>query len=116
MSIVTQRGSLTLLKDRLTSFLSDIHDLQNGKMPRSLTLSVVPTVDRWSYGLVPTRCIVGSIREHPILGNHTRVHTSEVVLVDPENRWARTWSGYHRLGAPEQIHDRSKKSATVVPE
>lgn len=108
MSIITQCGSLNFLKDNLTSFLCDIHNLQNGEMPRSMDLSVAPTVDQWSYGLIPTRCIVGLVRGHPILGNRASVHTSQVVLLDPENGWARTWSRYYRLGAPERPQDRSE--------
>lgn len=102
MSVITQCGSLNSLQDSLTSLLCDIRDLRAGDMPRPMDLSAAPAIDQWSYGLVPTRCIVGSVREHPILGNRARVHTSQLVLIDAENGWARTWSRYYRLGAPER--------------
>lgn len=101
MSIITQCGSLNSVEDNLTSLLSDFHDLQMGEIPRSMDLSAAPTIDQWSCGLVSARCIVGSVRGHPILGNRARVHTSQVILVDPQHGWVRTWSRYYRLGAPE---------------
>jgi hypothetical protein len=101
MSVITQYGSLNSLQDSLTTLLCDIRDLRTGEIPRSVHLRAAPTIDQWSYGLVPARCIAGSVRGHPILGNRARVHTSELVLIDPENGWARTWSRYYRLGAPE---------------
>jgi hypothetical protein len=101
MSVVTQCGSLKCLEDSLRSLLRDIRDLRVGDIPRSLDLEAAPTLDRWSHGLIPARCLVGSVRGHPILGNLARVHTSELVLIDPEHGWARTWSQYYRLGAPE---------------
>lgn len=102
MSVITQCGNLNFLQNSLTSLLCDIRDLQAGEIPRQMDLSAAPAIDQWSYGLVPARCIVGSVREHPILGNCARVHTSQLVLIDPENGWARTWSRYYRLGAPER--------------
>jgi hypothetical protein len=101
MSVITQCGSLNSLEDKLTSLLFDIHDLQMGEIPRSMDLSAAPVIDQWSYGLVPARCIVGSRCGHSIVSNRTRVHTSQLVLVDPENSWARTWSRCYRLGTPE---------------
>jgi hypothetical protein len=101
MSIITQCGSLNSLEDSLTSLLFDIHDLQMGEIPRSADLRAAPIIDKWSYGLVPARCIAGSVRGHPVLGNLARVHTSELILIDPEHGWARTWSRYYRLGVPE---------------
>jgi hypothetical protein len=102
MSVITQCGSLNSLQDSLTSLLCDIDDLQIGELPRSIDLNAAPAIDQWSYGLVPARCIVGSVRGHPILSNRARIHTSQLVLIDPEEGWARTWSRYYRLGAPER--------------
>src|ERR1700687_1818652 len=86
MSVVTQCGSLKCLEDSLRSLLRDIRDLRVGDIPRSLDLEAAPTLDRWSHGLIPARCLVGSVRGHPILGNLARVHRSE----------------YGRVGAPER--------------
>jgi hypothetical protein len=102
MSLVSQCGSLKCLEESLTSLLRDIRDLRVGEIPRSLDLEAAPTIDQWSYGLTPARCIVGSVRGHPILGNRARVHTSELILIDPEDGWARTWSRYYRLGKLEE--------------
>lgn len=101
MSVVTQCGSLDSLEDRLTKLLRDIRNLRAGELPSSEDLRAAPLIDKWSYGLIPARCIAGSVRGHPILGNRARVHTSELVLIDPEHGWARTWSRYYRLGTPD---------------
>jgi hypothetical protein len=83
MPVITQYGSLSSLQDSLTSLLCDIRDLRTGEIPRSMDLRAAPTIDKWSYGLVPARCVAGSVRGHPILGNLARVHTSELILIDP---------------------------------
>ena len=100
MSVVTQCGSLDCLEDRLTKLLRDIRDLRAGEMPRSTDVRAAPIIDKWSYAFVPACCIAGSVRGHPVLGNRTSVHTSELILIDPERGWARTWSRYYRLGVP----------------
>jgi hypothetical protein len=101
MSVITPYGSLNSLQESLTSLLRDIRDLRTGDIPRSIDLRAAPIIDKWSYGLVPAPCLVGSVRGHPVLGNLARVHTSELILIDQEHRWARTWSRYYRLGEPE---------------
>jgi hypothetical protein len=101
MAIATCCGSLDGLQEPLIKLLHDIRDLRAGEMPRSMDLAASPTIDQWSFGLMPARCIVGSVRGHPILGNRARVHTSQLILIDPEHGWARTWSRYYRLGRPE---------------
>jgi hypothetical protein len=101
MSAITKSAGLNSLEGSLTSLLRDVRYLRTGGMPRPADLSAAPVIDQWSYGLVPARCIVGSVRGHPILGNSARIHTSELILIDPEHGWARTWSRYYRLGTPE---------------
>ena len=101
MAIATCCGSLDALQEPLIKLLHDIRDLRVGEMPRSLDLKAAPIINQWSYGLVPVRCLAGSVRGHPILGNMARIHTSELILVDPDRGWARTWSRYYRLGTPE---------------
>jgi len=103
MSVITQCGSLDSLQVSLTRLLCDIRDLRAGEITRSTDLKAAPIIDKWSYGLVPARCIAGLVRGHPVLGNLARVHTSEVILIDPEHGWARTWSRYYRLGVPEGV-------------
>ncbi|SFM13598.1 hypothetical protein SAMN03159423_5569 [Bradyrhizobium sp. NFR13] len=102
MSIITPYGSLNSLQDSLTSLLGDIRDLRTEEIPCSMDLRVAPIIDKWSYSLIPAGCIAGSVHGHPILGNCAHVHTSQLILIDPENGWARTWSRYYRLGACEE--------------
>ena len=101
MAVATCYGDLDSLQERLTKLLHDIRDIRVGAIPRLTDLESSPIIEQWSYGLVPAPCIVGSVRGHPILGNSPRIQTSQLVLIDPENGWARTWSRYYRLGAVE---------------
>ena len=108
MSLFNPYGSLEYLQDSLTSLLDDVREIQIGRKPNPTDLSSAPLISEWSYGLFPTRCIVGSVLGHPILGNRPRIRTSEIILVDPECGWARTWSRYYRLGSPAQRSTYSK--------
>jgi len=110
MAVISERGSLISLENELTSLLCDIRSLRAGDLPSSEDLRGAPIIEEWSYGLIPASCIVGSVRGHPILGNRARIHTSHLVLIDPDHGWARTWSRYYRLGAPERPANSSEPS------
>ncbi len=62
-----------------------------------------PLLDNWSFGFLPTPCLVGAVYQHPALGGRANIHTSELVLIDPARRWARTWYRFYRLGKQRLI-------------
>jgi len=103
MTLATNCGDLIDLQERLTRLLDDIRALRADKAPAAIHLEEAPLVDQWSLGLVPAPCIVGTMVGHPIFRNRTRVHTHQMVLIDPEAGWARTWSGFYRLGTRQTL-------------
>jgi hypothetical protein len=82
----------------LEKLIGDLRNLSAGKTPSEHKLQAFPLLDQWSFGFLPAACLVGSVRGNPILGNRARVHTSQLVFVDQEHGWARTWSRCYRLG------------------
>lgn len=101
MSPVTPYGSLRCLQHTLTNLLEDVRKLETGEAISPNGLNNAPIIDKWEFGLVPTRCIVGAISGHPYLSPGARARTSQIILCDATNGWARTWSRYYRLGEPE---------------
>ncbi|QND71459.1 DUF6634 family protein [Tardiphaga robiniae] len=93
-------GSLLSDLERLTI---DIRNLDAGNKPSEQELRTYPIIDQWSLGFRPTTCLVGAIYQHPILGNCSTAQTSELVFIDPDKRWARTWSRYYRLGNQQRF-------------
>jgi hypothetical protein len=85
--------------DRLTT---DLRSLKAGKAPSEQELRACPLIDQWSFGFLPAACLVGAVYQHPMLGNCPTLHTSELVLIDPAKRWARTWSRFYRLGKQQR--------------
>jgi hypothetical protein len=90
--------NLDCLFRELEKLTNDLRSLRAGKAPSERELRACPLLDQWSFGFLPAPCLVGAIYQHPILGNRPSVHTSELVLIDPSKRWARTWSRLYRLG------------------
>jgi hypothetical protein len=100
MPVSTPYDNLDSLQDSLERLLRDIRDLQGRRLRPLVDLDAAPTINDWSYGFFPTLSLFGSVRNHPLLGNCSQIHTSQVMLIDPDGGWARTWSRYYKLGAP----------------
>jgi hypothetical protein len=97
-------------EQRLSGLLDDLQDLRANGSPCAERLRAAPRIERWSLGLFPTPCLLGTAFEHPLLGSGRRVHTSALILIDPEAGWARTLSRFYRLGvraSPERLEGSS---------
>ncbi|MEH2567457.1 DUF6634 family protein [Bradyrhizobium sp. AZCC 2289] len=116
MAVVTNCGGLDALQEQLIGLLNDIREIREQKAPSAADLKAIPLLDQWSLGLVSAPCIVGTAVGHPNLGNRARIHTTQMVLMDWESGWARTWSRYYRLGAPERPPTGSGSFVTPVGE
>jgi hypothetical protein len=103
--------SLDALCRELDRLATDLRGLTSGKAPSAQELRACPLLDQWSFGFLPAACLVGVVYQHPMLGNRPTIHTSELVLIDPAKRWARTWSRFYRLG--EQQRNRCDADATA---
>jgi hypothetical protein len=84
--------------ERLTE---DLRKLRAGDGPSQRTLQACPVINQWSFGFLPAPCLVGAVSGHPILDN-SNIHTSELVIIDRDKRWARTWSRFYRLGVQQR--------------
>jgi len=90
--------NINSLYRELENLTDDLRGLNQDKPPSEQELRSCPLLDQWSFGFLPAPCLVGKVYQHPALGTLTNIHTSELILIDPERRWARTWSRFYRLG------------------
>jgi hypothetical protein len=90
--------TISVLCRELEQLTGDLRFLKTVHAPAEEILRTSPLLDEWSFGFTPSPCLIGTIYGHPMLGNSRCVHTSELVLIDPGKRWARTWSKFYRLG------------------
>jgi hypothetical protein len=107
MATRSTQQSLSSLNRELEKLTVDLRSLSEGRPPSEKDLQTCPLLDQWSFGFLPVPCLVGAVYQHPMFGTRPHVHTSELVLIDPHKRWARTWSRFYRLGKqlPSEIGD-----------
>jgi hypothetical protein len=98
MATTSTSHNLSSLMSELNRLTADLRTLSAGRPPSAEELRACPLLDQWSYGFLPAACLVGAVYGHPALGTRPTVHTSELVVIDPNRRWARTWSRFYRLG------------------
>src|ERR1700732_925503 len=91
--------TINVLCRELEQLTHDLQCLKSVQSPTEEILHASPLLDEWSFGFTPSPCLIGTLYGHPMLGNCRSVHTSELVLIDPGRRWARTWSKFYRLGS-----------------
>jgi hypothetical protein len=99
----TMPQNLDSLFRELEQLTDDLRSLRMGEGPSERELQACPIIDQWSFGFLPAPCLVGAVYGHPILSKRSSIHTSELILIDPSKRWARTWSRFYRLGAQRRI-------------
>jgi hypothetical protein len=98
MATMTTLDNIDPLCRELEKLTCDLRSLSQGSQPSEQDLQACPFLDRWSFGFLPAPCLLGAIPQHPMFGTCPHIHTSELVLIDPQKRWARTWSKFYRLG------------------
>jgi hypothetical protein len=79
----------------------------NGETPPP-ELAQAPLLENWRVTIVhikrggdPLRMIpvlVGSVAGHPQLGDSRTIRTSQLIWLDRNRKWARTWNRVYRLG------------------
>ena len=79
----------------------------HGETPSPLELAQAPLLVNWRVVIVqikdtdPLRLLpllVGSVTRHPQHGDIPAIRTSQLVWIDRNRRWARTWNRVYRLG------------------
>jgi len=98
MAIVTPFGNLTFLEDQLTTLALDIRNLRVIGKPHLADLGAAPILEGWALGGLVAPCLLGAVIGHPLLGSRPHIHTSQLIAMDADLGWARTWSRFYRLG------------------
>lgn len=104
MAIETPFGSLIDFQRELSSVYDDIQDICKTGAPDRLSLKQAPRLKDWSHASVLTTCLIGDVTGHPLLGDRARIHTSQLLVIDREEGWARTWSRLYRLSLFPHAH------------
>lgn len=89
---------------RLQSLVTDLKHIGRGGLPTAEQLAVAPFLDPWCLGTCTLPCLIGGNQGHPILKGRV-IRTSDIWVLAPELRWARTLSRLYRLGRPMRLGD-----------
>jgi hypothetical protein len=103
MPIRTPFRNIVSLVDQLSALSDDMRDLDLRGRPSNADLRHAPTLSTWTFGELLVPCLVGEVVGHPLLGNRPRIHTSQLIAIDTDGGWARTWSRFYRLEMPADI-------------
>ena len=88
-----------------------------GETPSPLDLARAPLLENWRMAIVHVKrdadrlrllpVLVGSVVGHPQHGDAGKIRTSQLIWLDRNRRWARTWNRVYRLGerADDEIED-----------
>lgn len=83
----------------LEALVSALERLGNGEMPSEQELAAAPMLSPFTISRRSSPCLIGGNGGHPTLRGPV-IRTSEVWVMAPELRWARTYSRLYRLGEP----------------
>ncbi|KFC66253.1 hypothetical protein FF80_02514 [Devosia sp. LC5] len=83
----------------ITSLALDIAKLLAHGAPMPQDLDVAPLLENWNLGMTRRApALTGIVSGHPKIEDGT-LHSSELMIIDPSRRWARTLSRFYLLGA-----------------
>jgi hypothetical protein len=98
-----ENGAAAQLKHKFASYL-------RGEVPSPLELAQAPLLENWRAVILqlahegdPLCCVLvlkGSVAGHPKLGEARAMRTSQLIWLDRNRHWARTWNRVYRLGKP----------------
>lgn len=86
----------------------DFESYLSGAQPSPEQLACAPLLENWQAVIRQFRvasdslCMVlsGSVVNHPLLDHDKSIHTSQLIWLDRNRKWARTWNRVYRLGEP----------------
>jgi hypothetical protein len=91
----------TGLATTLRALADDLDRINSGIGPTAAELARAPILSDWEPKLTAAHdpAIRGVVRGHPAIpdGEHIR---AEILGVDPDLTWIRTWTGFFRLAEP----------------
>lgn len=87
----------------------EVESYLRGEAPPPPELSLSPRLRGWRAVIVRARSddcqqrlcmvLIGRVSGHPHLADGRTIHTSEVIWLDRNRQWARSWNRLYRLGA-----------------
>ena len=96
-------------KNAMVQLKRDFESYLKGEEPSLLELDRAPVLENWraffvhaARGADPNDILlvlVGSVAGHPQHPDGTRIHTSQLIWLDRNRKWARTWNRVYRLRA-----------------
>lgn len=94
------RNEMIRTVTKLESLSLDLRRVIDGNQPDENVLRDAPLLLNWSIKPAPFRVLVGHVIGHPRLEDG-EIMTSQLFMIEDGQNWARTFSRYYRLGAPE---------------
>lgn len=82
---------------RLEALIVDLERFTTGQLPSQGELQAAPLLAPHGLSFRPAYCLTGGNHGHPILQGRA-IRTSELHIIAPDLRWARTYSRLYRLG------------------
>jgi hypothetical protein len=107
-------------KNAMMQLKLDFESYLKGEEPSPLKLDCAPMLENWRAVFVLVvrggdpkdrlLVLVGSVARHPQHSDGTRIHTSQLIWLDRNRQWARTWNRVYRLGArgTDEAHTRAQ--------
>ncbi len=89
---------------RMRAMCDDIDAVLAGLPPSERLLADAPVIEGWSTAPYQAICLSGRVSGHPTIRSGPLV-SSQVYMLDPDRRWARTLSRFYRLGTPSEVSD-----------
>ncbi|SDJ63025.1 hypothetical protein SAMN05216338_105721 [Bradyrhizobium sp. Rc2d] len=90
----------------------DFESYLKGEEPPPSELACAPLLESWrailvkpkvEHGTLPVVFVlVGYVSGHPLYTSARAIHTSQLIWLDRNRKWARTWNRLYRLGDPTE--------------
>ncbi|QNQ64443.1 hypothetical protein IB024_16655 (plasmid) [Brucella sp. 6810] len=115
MAIIAHDGTFNRQRlateiETLKALVCDLERLLNGEDPEQSDLADAPLIENWEFDRRHTTCLVGTFIAHPRLGRIVpNGITSELWYIDPERKYARTFSRFYRLGKTIRFRDGNRQ-------
>lgn len=94
---------------KLRALADDLEGISNGVLPTTKFLSSAPSIGLYQFWTRPHLCLKGHVHGHPDISGSGSI-TSDLWVFAPELGWARTYSRYYRLAAPDDGPDELMRS------
>jgi hypothetical protein len=112
-------GSLSIEEQDAARLQRAFESYVNGATPLPAELAQAPLLEKWRLAILhinaePLRMVpvlVGSVTGHPQHVDSRTIRTSQLIFLDRNLQWARTWNRVYRLG--ERAHDEIDSGSEV---